>query len=90
MCGGDAALCQITLTTCYYFITKVKLDYQQYKSGCTTHGPRGTHNPQKAGMWPTGPTKNMTILARNLFTVAFLHKHGYECNIFAAASVKYR
>jgi len=26
MCGGDAALCQITLTTCYYYY------YTKYKS----------------------------------------------------------
>jgi len=30
MCGGDAALCQITLTTCYYYHHYYYYDYYYY------------------------------------------------------------
>jgi len=29
-------------------------------------------------MRPAGSTDNVSILEHNLFTAAFLHKHGYE------------
>jgi len=53
------------------------------------------HNTRRTGrMWPQkkpgcirlDPTKNVSILAHNLFPVPFLHKHGYECKNFSKTS----
>jgi len=43
MCGGDAALCQITLTTCYYNYMLINIPYFNVSGICRMKYPVGQH-----------------------------------------------
>ena len=59
MCGGDAALCQITLTTCYYYYRTHTRTVQPYSPGlamCTLFStPQSTSVPYRC--WPLSASR---------------------------------
>jgi len=58
ICGGDAALCQITLTTCYMLPSSIAgLKGSEYLTSCVIHRPMQVELPQSKPhnvKWPLG------------------------------------